>query len=215
MSLDVAFQGARRGADRAVLIAPGAGSDLHAPALTAVADALGAAGVPSLRFDFPYRTAGKKVPDRPPVLEAATREAVDVLARRSGLDARRLVLAGRSMGGRYCSLVVADEEAPVAALGLALLGYPLHPAGRPEKLRVDHFPRLELPVLFVSGTRDALAPRDALEREARAIPGPVSFRWLETADHGFRPLKRSGLTPDEIRAEIADAVVRFVAGLPG
>lgn len=208
------FQGPERGADRAVLLAHGAGSDMEAPALRAVADALAEAGVPSLRFDFPYRVRGRKAPDRPPVLEAAVREAVSELSRRSGLPTERLVTGGRSMGGRHCSMVAGHADDPVPALGLLLLGYPLHPAGKPEKLRVEHFPRLDLPVLFVSGTRDALAPRDSLERESRAIPGPVEFHWIETADHGFRPLKRSGVSPDDALADAARASVEWVAGLP-
>lgn len=214
MDLETAFQKGGRAADRALLLAHGAGSDMHAVTLTAVADALAAAGVPSLRFNYPYRSGGKKAPDRAPLLEAATREAAAELARHAGLPPERLVLGGRSMGGRYCSMVAGAEHEPVPALGLALLGYPLHPAGKPERLRVDHFPRLHVPVLFVSGTRDALGSTDALEREARAIPGPVQFHWLEAADHGFRPLKSSGRTYEDGVTESAEATVRFVTGLP-
>ena len=155
------FQGPRRGADRAVLLAHGAGSDREGAALRAVADALAAAGVPSLRFDYPYRSAGRRAPDRPPVLEAATREAAAELARRSKLPPERLVLGGRSMGGRVCSLVAAARPGsppPVPALGLVLLGYPLHPMGKPEQRRDTHFRYLTMPVLFESGTRDTLAP---------------------------------------------------------
>ncbi|MBI2170269.1 MAG: dienelactone hydrolase [Actinobacteria bacterium] len=195
-------------------MAHGAGSDMHADTLTTVADALAGAGIPCLRFNYPYREAGRRAPDRAPVLEAATREAARELARRTGLPGERLVLGGRSMGGRYCSLVVGADSEPVPALGLALLGYPLHPPGKPERLRVEHFPRLSVPVLFVSGTRDALAGEEALKREAPAIPGKVSFHWLDTADHGFRPLKSSGLTREDVLADVAATVTRFVVGLP-
>lgn len=215
MALEVAFQRGANDPDRAVLLAHGAGSDMHEGTLVAVADALAASGIPSLRFNYPYRTAGKKAPDRAPVLEAATREAAADLAQRTGLPADRLVLGGRSMGGRYCSLVVADPHDPLPALGLALLGYPLHPAGKPERLRVEHFPRLSVPVLFVSGTRDALAPKDALATHATAVKAKVTFHWLGTADHGFRPLKASGSTLESARAEAAEACVRFVVSLPG
>ncbi|HEX9467121.1 MAG TPA: alpha/beta family hydrolase, partial [Acidimicrobiia bacterium] len=97
MSIEYAWTGARRDFDRAVLLAHGAGSDMHAPALTVVADALARSGVPTLRFDYPYRSAGRRAPDRPAVLEATTREAVAELARRTGLPNERLVLGGRSM----------------------------------------------------------------------------------------------------------------------
>ena len=201
----------RAAADRAVLLAHGAGADRHAPVLVAVAEALDEAGIPSLRFDYPYRIAGRRAPDHPAVLEAATREAAEELSRQTGLAPERLVLGGRSMGGRYCSMVVGDAAEPVPALGLLLLGYPLHPAGHPERLRVEHFSRLAVPVLFVSGTRDALAARADLEAQASAIPGPVSFHWIEDADHGYRVPARSGRTAAEVTAEVAQVATRWVA----
>lgn len=202
-------------ADRAVLLAHGAGSDRNAPALVAVADALEAAGVPSRRFDFPYRIAGRKAPDRPPVLLAAVREAAAELAQQTGLPPERLVLGGRSMGGRYCSLAVGDAEDPLPALGLLLLGYPLHPAGKPDNLRVEHFPRLEVPVLFLSGDRDALGGKDALEKWAGTIPGRVDFSWLAGGDHGFRvPKSLGGKGEAAVLAEVAAASVAWVTALP-
>jgi predicted alpha/beta-hydrolase family hydrolase len=217
--LEYAWQGPRRGvariADRAVLLAHGAGADMDAPTLTTVTDALSAAGIPSLRFRYPYRSAGKKAPDRPAVLLEATRAAIAELARRTKLPTGRLVLGGRSMGGRYCSLVAADADDPVPCLGLVLLGYPLHAAGKPEKERSDHFPRLAMPVLFVSGTRDSLAARPALTKAARRVKGPRAFHWIETADHGFKPLRSSGLTVDGVLADVARTVVEWVRDLPG
>ena len=207
------YEGPRRGADRAVLLAHGAGADLHAPALLATAAALAAAGIPSLRFNYPYRSAGKKAPDRPPTLLAATREAAADLARRTKLPPERLVLGGRSMGGRYCSLVASDAEDPAPVLGLALLAYPLHAAGKPEKIRDKHFARLRAPVLFVSGTRDSLAAVDALQASAERLSGPVTWHWLETADHGFKPLKASGLTIDDVVADVAVTVTAWVGAL--
>ena len=207
------FQGPKRGADRAVLLAHGAGADMNAAALTVVADALADARIPSLRFDFPYRLAGRRAPDRPPVLDAAVREAVTEISRRTKLPTDRLVLGGRSMGGRICSLVAGADSEPVPVLGLALLGYPLHPPGRPEKLRVDHFKRLTMPVLFASGTRDAFGTPAELKRHARKIKGPVTFHWVETGDHGFKPLKSSGLTVDGALDGVAASVVEFVSTL--
>lgn len=212
--------GAGRGADRAVLLAHGAGSDRNAAALVAVAGGLAAAGIPSLRFDFPYRSAGRKAPDRPPVLLAAVREAAADLAARTGLEPGRLVLGGRSMGGRYCSLAAGDPDDPLPALGLLLLGYPLHPAGKPDSLRVEHFSRLKAPVLFVSGDRDALAGRDEIEHWAGTIPGPVSFHWLTGADHGYRVPRKLRGDPDDPDAgdgvldEVARASVAWVGALP-
>jgi hypothetical protein len=212
---DYAWQGPKRGADRAVLLSHGAGSDMNGAALCAVADALAAAGIPSLRFNYPYRTAGKRAPDRPKVLESATREAAAELARRSKLTPAQLVLGGRSMGGRYCSMVVGAAEDAVPALGLLMLGYPLHAAGRPEQPRAEHFPRLTVPVLFVSGTRDAMAGKPELTSAARRIVGPVTFHWLDTADHGYRPLKASGRTAGDVLDEVAAVAVDWVRVLPG
>jgi predicted alpha/beta-hydrolase family hydrolase len=215
MTLEYEYQGPKRGVEHAVLLAHGAGADMHAKALTTVADALAQAKIASLRFNYPYKTAGKKAPDRPAVLMASTREAIAELMKRTKLPADRLVIGGRSMGGRYCSLVAGDEEEPVAVRGLLLLGYPLHAAGKPEKERSDHFPRLKMPVAFVSGTRDSLAGKDALTKAARKVKGKTTFHWLDTADHGFRPLKASGLTADEVLADVASFSVDWVRGLPG
>ena len=211
---EYAWQGPRTGADRAVLLAHGAGSDMRGAALRVVADALADAGIPSLRFNHPYRTAGRNAPDRPKVLDAATREAAAELAKRAKLPPGRLVLGGRSMGGRYCSMVVGADDDPVPALGLLMLSYPLHAAGKPEKPRTEHFPGIRVPVLFVSGTRDSLAGREALTKASRAIKGTVSFHWIDTADHGYRPLKASGRTTDDVLAEVGTASVDWVAGLP-
>ena len=207
------YRGPKRGADRAVLLAHGAGSDMRAPALTVVADALAAAKVPSLAFNFPYRSAGRRAPDRPPVLEASTRAAAALLARQAKVPPERLVLGGRSMGGRMCSQIVGAEVDPQDALGLAMLGYPLHPPGRPDQLRVDHFARLNVPVLFVSGTRDAFATQEELKREAKRINGKVTYHWIATGDHGFKPLKSSGTTAAEVLHDVAAAVVHWVLAL--
>ena len=150
-----------------MLLAHGAGSDRRAPALVAVADALAGAGIPSLRFDYPYRAAGRRAPDRPAVLAEATREAARELARRAGLGPDRLVLGGRSMGGGGVPPRCRPRRRG-ARVGLLLLGYPLHPAGRPERRRDGHFGELAMPVCFVSGTRDALAPQAELIRAGTA-----------------------------------------------
>jgi len=208
------YTGPKRGADRAVLLAHGAGADLHAAALAAGSNALAAVGVPTLRFNYPYRSAGRKAPDRAPVLATATREAASELARRAKLAPERLVLGGRSMGGRYCSLLAGDADDPWPALGLALLGYPLHAPRKPEAIRDEHFGRLRMPVLFVSGTNDSFGTPDELRRSAKKIKGTVRWHWIPTADHGFRPKKReSGLSIDDAHAQMATALVDFVTAL--
>lgn len=162
-----------------LLLAPGAGADRDQPALVAIDEAATAAGLIVVRMDFPYRRAGKKAPDRPPILIQAVLDEAAHLA----TQVDRMVLGGRSMGGRMCSMAVADG---LPAAGLVLISYPLHPPGRSNRPRVEHLPRLNLPCLFVSGTRDAFGTPAELEAAAQAIPGPVTHEWIDGKDHGLR-----------------------------
>jgi uncharacterized protein len=157
----------------ALLLAPGAGADRDHHTLVALEQAL--APLPVGRMDFPYRKAGKKAPDRAPVAVAAVVEEAEALVASAGVDPASLVLGGRSFGGRICSMAVAEG---LPAAGLVLLSYPLHPPGKPEKLRIEHFGALDLPCLFVSGSKDPFGSPDELEAHAAAIPGPVTFGWL-------------------------------------
>jgi len=166
----------------AVLLAPGAGADRDQATLVAVDGALSALGWTVERMDFPYRKAGRRAPDRAPVLVASVVAAATALARSSPGG---LVLGGRSMGGRICSMAVAEGLVP-RARGLVLISYPLHPPGRPDRLRTEHFPAIDVPCLFVSGTKDAFGTADALETATASIPGPVEHVWLDGGDHGLR-----------------------------
>jgi len=169
----------------ALLLAPGAGADSTQPSLVAIEAALAALDppLPVRRMDFPYRKAGRRAPDREPVLLATVREEAAALAADTGLAPERLLLGGRSMGGRMCSMAVA---AGLPAAGLVLISYPLHPPGRPDKLRVAHFPQLSVPCLFVSGTRDAFGTPQELQDHTAAIAGPVTHVWIDGGDHGLR-----------------------------
>lgn len=166
-----------------LLLAPGASATREQPALVAIDEAASALGVVVERMDFPYTLAGRRAPDRPPVLLEAVRRAAEGLAARASLDATDLFLGGRSMGGRIASMAVADG---LAAAGLVLVSYPLHPPGKPERLRSEHFPSIGVPCLFVSGTRDAFGTRDELVGATAAIPGEVRHVWVEGGDHGLR-----------------------------
>ncbi len=165
----------------ALLLFPGAGSSSTHPSLRAIEDAV--APLPTERADFPYRKEGRRAPDRPPKLLATVVEEAARLVARAGVAPGSLVLGGRSMGGRICSMAVADG---LPAAGLVLISYPLHPPGKPENLRIEHLPRLDLPCLFVSGTRDAFGTPDELEAHTAAIPGPVEHVWLEGKGHDLK-----------------------------
>src|SRR3954451_8117779 len=165
----------------ALLLAPGAGSDRNHPALRAIEDAV--APMPVARIDFPYRRAGKRAPDRPPVLLQCIREEAVALVASAHVRPQSLVLGGRSMGGRICSMAVAEG---LPAAGLVLISYPLHPPGKPENLRIDHFPKIEVPCLFVSGTRDAFGTPEELATQVKAISGPVTLATIDGAGHDLK-----------------------------
>jgi predicted alpha/beta-hydrolase family hydrolase len=165
----------------ALLLTPGAGSDRNHAALRAIEAAV--APLPVARIDFPYRKAGRRAPDRAPILINCICEEAAVLVARSGIRPSALALGGRSMGGRMCSLAVA-EGLPAAAL--VLISYPLHPPGKPDNLRVDHFGALDVPCLFVSGTKDPFGSPAELERHAKKISGPVTHVWIEAGGHDFK-----------------------------
>jgi predicted alpha/beta-hydrolase family hydrolase len=151
-------------------------------------------------MDFPYRKAGRTAPDRTPVLLQAVRDEAAALAARAGVAPQAIVLGGRSMGGRICSMVVAEG---LPAAGLVLICYPLHPPGKPDTLRVDHLPALQVPCLFVSGTKDAFGTPAELERWTATIPGPVTHVWIEGKGHDLKGAD----------ARIAEIVTAWVAGL--
>jgi predicted alpha/beta-hydrolase family hydrolase len=173
---------ARKPRGQALLLAPGASAGAEQPALVAIDEAVSDL-VTVARMDFPYRLAGRRAPDRPPILLQAVRDAAAELAATAKVKPRDVLLGGRSMGGRICSMAVADG---LAAAGLVLVSYPLHPPGKKDKPRTEHFPELSLPCLFVSGTRDSFGSPAELEAATAAIPGEVTHVWIEGGDHGLR-----------------------------
>ncbi|QAY69858.1 alpha/beta family hydrolase [Xylanimonas protaetiae] len=180
-----------------LVLTPGAGASRDHHTLVAVEGAV--APLPVLRLDFPYRTAGKRMPDRAPVAVGHVRDAAAAWSTELGTTTSGLVLGGRSYGGRMCSMAVAEG---LPAAGLVLLSYPLHPPGRPDRLRVAHLPALEVPVLFVSGDRDPFGTPEELAQHAATIPGPVTLVTLPGA-HDVRG--RDG--------EVAAAVAAWLAAL--
>ena len=152
-----------------LFLTPGAGSERNHAGLLALEERL--APLPVERMDFPYRKAGKHFPDRAPVLVQAVRDGVADMAATRGVDPSRLVLGGRSMGGRMCSMAVAEG---LPAAGLVLICYPLHPPKKPENLRVEHFGDIDVPCLFVSGDRDEFGSPAEFDAQLEAIPGPVT-----------------------------------------
>ena len=176
------------------MLAPGAGAGREQAGLVAIDEAVGELGIALERMDFPYRLAGRRAPDRLPVLVGALRQRAESLARDLGVDQGLVALGGRSMGARVASVAVAEG---LEAGALVLVSYPLHPPGRPERLRTEHFERIEVPCLFVSGSRDAFGTPQELEREISAIPGEVTLVVLDGGDHGLA--RHAGLAAGEVR----------------
>lgn len=176
----------RRGSTASIaglVLTPGASAGREQGALVAIDDALSPTGMRVERIDFPYRAAARRAPDRPPVLVATVVDAAHSLADALGVPTDEVALGGRSMGGRICSMAVAEG---LSAAALVLVSYPLHPPGRPERNRTDHFGGINVPCLFVSGTRDAFGTPEELEAATSSIGGPVTHYWIEGGDHGLR-----------------------------
>ena len=187
--------------------AHGAGGHMADRGMLAVTERLRGRGLDVVRFNFLYRAQGSSRPDPMPRLTACI-AAVVAHARRE-VAPERLILGGRSMGGRAASMLAADGFACDALL---LLAYPLHPAGQPEKLRDAHLARIGVPVLCLNGTRDALCRRDLMERAVGRLDR-WTMHWLEGADHSFHVLKRSGRSDADVLDEVADAYAAWAAGL--
>jgi uncharacterized protein len=182
-----------------LILTPGASARRDHPALLAIDRAVTDSGLVVERVEFPGQAAGKRRPDPPEVCIQTIRTAAAELAARLDVPATQIALGGRSMGGRMCSLAIVEG---VKAAALVLVSYPLHPPGRPDRLRTSHFPELNLPCLFVSGRRDAFGTTAELESETATIPGPVTLVFVD-GDHSLR--KRE--------AEVADIVAPWLAGL--
>jgi uncharacterized protein len=189
-----------------LLLAPGASASKDQSALVAIDRAVASEGGHVRRMDFPYRVAGRRAPDKPAVLVDAVVKEAAAFVEEARIGPNRLFAGGRSMGGRICSMAAAEG---LTAAGLVLVSYPLHPPGKPDRLRTEHFGLLGLPCLFVSGTRDAFATPAELEAATSLVPGPVSLRWVEGGDHGLR--RRDGEVAEVVAAWLADTVAGFSA----
>jgi predicted alpha/beta-hydrolase family hydrolase len=202
----------RPGRTPVVVLAHGAGTDRRHPSIVAIQDGLAAAGWPTVVFNFPYREAGRRIPDARPVLEGCWRAVVEAVRIEPRLSPPWVAIGGRSMGGRIASHVAADG-APVGVRGLVFLGFPLHPAGRPATDRAAHLARIAAPMLFVQGTKDALADATLLAEVLGRLP-QAEVHWLAGADHSFRVPRRSGRDDAEVRAEIVGRVTSWLDNLP-
>jgi len=182
------------------VLAHGAGHGMNTRLLVDIGEALAERGVAVLRFNFPYAEVGRQRPDPQPRLEACYRAVAEAVA----AEFPQPFVGGKSMGGRIASNIVADGF-PTA--GLALLGYPLHPPGQPERIRQAHLRQIDAPMLFLQGTRDPFATPDLLHRTIAALPF-ATLREIAGGDHSFKVRGRSSA---DVTKELADAIDEFVA----
>lgn len=194
--------------DRLLVLAHGAGAGMRHTFLESLAGSLAERGVATFRYQFPYTEAGRKRPDREPVLVATVRAAV-AAAREAAADLA-LFAAGKSMGGRMTSRAAAREPLP-GVHGLVFFGFPLHPPGKPSTERADHLDDVDLPLLFLQGERDAFAGLDLLRPVVRRLGSRATLELFEDADHGFHVPKRSGRTDAEILAALAERADAWTA----
>ena len=184
------------------VFAHGAGAGMTHASMESVAAGLSQRGIATLRYQFSYMEKGSKRPDAPPIAHAAVRAAAAEAGKR--FPALPLIAGGRSFGGRMTSQAQARSPLP-GVRGLAFLGFPLHPAGKPSSDRAKHLADVKIPMLFLQGTRDALAELSLLEPVVKSLGSRAALQLLEGADHSFHVLVRSGRNDREVMAEVLDA----------
>jgi predicted alpha/beta-hydrolase family hydrolase len=189
------------------VLAHGAGAGMRHPFMEAIARRLARHGIGTLRYQFPYTEQGGRRPDPEPVLLATVRAAV--AAGREAAGEIPVLAGGKSMGGRMTSRAAAAAPLPGVA-GLVFLGFPLHPAGRPGVSRADHLARVDLPMLFLQGTRDALADLTLFRPVVEGLGNRATLRVIEDADHSFHVLRRSGRTDEQVLDEMAVAMAEWL-----
>lgn len=201
-SVSAVFDGPKD-ADALLVLAPGAGADIHSDFMSFFADCLGGNGLRICRFNFRYLELGRKAPDRQPILESTYSAVAEAVAG----EADRLFLGGKSMGGRIASHIVADGA---ICDGLVFLGYPLHPPGKPEKIRDAHLHKVKVPMLFVEGTRDQFCPLETLEKVRAEIPTASEVQVIEGGDHSLKVAKSSGRTAHDAWAEACSGISTWI-----
>lgn len=196
------------------LLGHGAGANQLSGFMRLFAKGLAARGLDVMTFNFIYMEQGRSVPDQKPKLESCFRAVIETIAKHRRLKNNRLVVGGKSMGGRIASQVVAARDDQPLALdvsGLVFLGYPLHPPGQTAKLRVEHLEHIKKPMLFVQGTRDALGTPEEIQPFVKNLRPPAKIYAIEGGDHSFKAPKKFGLPQEQIYENAMDEIVNWTA----
>ncbi|WP_051954436.1 alpha/beta family hydrolase [Methylobacter sp. BBA5.1] len=194
----------------ALIIAHGAGNDMHSGFISTLHEGIAEADILTVKFNFPYMEQGRKAPDRPAVLEATWQAVIDAVLERTRLAPDKLVLSGKSMGGRYASMIAAQRP---GFGGVILFGYPLHAAGKADKLRAGHLSSISAPLLFFQGTRDALCQLDQLQTVLKALPVKADLLIIEGGDHSFKVLKRLNRSEQAVMDEVIKTSAAWIQRL--
>jgi hypothetical protein len=198
-----------------LILAHGAGAPADSVFMTHLGNALAGAGVKTMRFEFPYmertRIDGRKrPPDRQPALLSHFRQVIRAVSRENG---GKIIVGGKSMGGRMASLLAAEPELVSRLGGCVCFGYPFHRPGKPDRWRVEHFGRFHCPVLIIQGARDPFGKRKEVDDCPMVISSVCRIHWLEGGDHDFRPLVRQPETQDQLIESAAKTAAAFLADL--
>jgi predicted alpha/beta-hydrolase family hydrolase len=194
-----------------LVLAHGAGAPQTSPFMVTFAEALAARGLDTATFNFPYMEARRRVPDRGPTLEACYAAVVRRLAAHPGLEGNRIVIGGKSMGGRIASQMAAhDADASRLVAGLLFLGYPLHPPGKPDELRTRHLPSIAQPMLCVQGERDPFGTPDELRAVFDRLPADVELVVVDGGDHSFKVPKKPGVPQAVVYRRVQDAIAGWI-----
>lgn len=193
-----------------ILLGHGAGADQLSGFMRMVAAGLAARGLDAMTFNFLYKEKGKSVPDPKAKLESCYRAVIDAAIKHQKLKGNKLVIGGKSMGGRIASQVAAAEGERVA--GLVFLGYPLHPPGRPDKMRDEHLPEVKAPMLFCQGSRDTFGTEDEIKAIITKHRLPATLYSIERGDHSFK-VPKSVKPQQQVHEDVMDEVARWCGEL--
>jgi len=192
-----------------LVLAHGAGAPQQSGFMVAFASGLASRGVDVLTFNFLYTEQRRRLPDRTDRLEACYRAVIATARKRFRRE--RIFIGGKSMGGRIAThLAASDDASALGIAGVVLLGYPLHPPGKPGQLRTAHLRRIAVPMLIVQGSRDAFGTPDELRPVIETVPGPVTLHVVEGGDHSLAPPKRGGATTEQVHAAVQDVIAAWI-----
>lgn len=197
-----------------LILAHGAGANQTSSFMVRFASALAARGIDTVTFNFVYSEAGRRVPDRNDKLELCYRKIIAAFydgSLQKDLGRQKLVIGGKSMGGRIASQVAANLAEEIA--GLVLLGYPLHPPGHPEKLRARHLPDIRAPMLFVQGSRDSFGTPEELRPIIKQLKATADLCVVEGGDHSFKVPKRGAIPQEQVYEFVLDEILRWLRGM--